>query len=183
MEFLVFILSCLYFMVPAYFANMAPVFARGSFKELKVPLDLNTRLNKHRIFGKNKTFRGLFFGIILGVITAFGQYLLYNFDFFRLISLIDYSNWLLIGFLFGSGAIFGDLVKSFFKRRFDIKPGKPFIPWDQLDFVIGSLVFIYPVSRLWLPFDKILAILILSFVLHIIVNHVAYYLKIRKEKW
>jgi len=168
-------------MLPAYFANMAPVMIKDSFKELKVPVDLNTKLNKHYIFGRHKTFRGLIFGILFAIIVAFIQYLLFNFDFFRLISFIDYSNWLLIGFLLGTGVVIGDLVESFFKRRFDLKPGRSFIPWDQLDFVIGSIIFIYPFYKLTLT--QIITILILSFALHVFVNHTAHYLKIRKEKW
>jgi CDP-2,3-bis-(O-geranylgeranyl)-sn-glycerol synthase len=168
-------------MLPAYFANMAPVLIKGSFKELKIPVDFNAKIDNNTIFGRHKTFRGLIFGIIFAILIAFIQYLLYNFDFFKLMSFIDYSNWLLLGFLFGSGAIFGDLVESFFKRRLNIKPGKPLIPWDQLDFVVGSLIFIYPLYRLSLT--KIITIIILSFVLHVLVNHIAYYLKIRKEKW
>lgn len=181
MEFLVFLFKCFYFMLPAYFANMAPVLIKGSFKELKVPVDFNTKLDNNTIFGRHKTFRGLIFGIISAIIIALVQYLLYNYDFFRLISFVDYSNWLLIGFLLGSGAVFGDLVESFFKRRLNLKPGRSFIPWDQLDFVIGSLIFIYPFYRLSLI--QIITIITLSFVLHVIVNHTAYYMKIRKEKW
>jgi CDP-2,3-bis-(O-geranylgeranyl)-sn-glycerol synthase len=168
-------------MLPAYFANMAPVLIKGSFKELKIPIDFNTKIDNNTIFGRHKTFRGLIFGILFAIIITFIQYLLYHLDFFKLISFIDYSNWLLIGFLFGAGAIFGDLIESFFKRRLNIKPGKSFIPWDQLDFAIGSLIFIYPFYKL--SFSKIITILILSFVLHIVVNHIAYYLKIRNEKW
>lgn len=181
MEILFFVLQCIYFMLPAYFANMAPVMARGSFKELKVPIDFNTKVDNHTIFGKNKTFRGLIFGILLGILVTFTQYMLYDLGHFMELSFIDYSNWLTLGFLFGSGAIIGDLIKSFFKRRLNIKPGKPFIPFDQLDFVIGSVVFVYPVYHLTIY--QVVTMLLVSFFLHILVNHGAYYLNIRKEKW
>lgn len=181
MEFLVFLFKCFYFMLPAYFANMAPVMIKGSFKELKIPIDFDTKIDEHTIFGRHKTFRGLIFGILFAIGIAFIQYMLYNLDFFKLISFIDYSNWLLIGLLFGCGAIFGDLVESFFKRRLNLKPGKSLVPWDQLDFVIGSLILIYPLYKLSLA--QITIIIILSFVLHIIINHTAHYLKIRRERW
>ena len=81
----------------------------------------------------------------------------------------------------GFGALTGDVIKSFFKRRAGIAPGKKFIPFDQTDFVIGALLFITPIFDLTL---KIFAVaLILSFVLDILVNHIAFYLKIRNEKW
>ena len=181
MEFLFFLFSCFYFMLPAYFANMAPVMIKGSFKELKVPVDFNTKIDNNTIFGRHKTFRGLIFGIVFAVGIAFIQYLLYNLDFFKLMSFVDYSNWLLIGLLLGSGVVIGDLVESFFKRRLDVKPGKPLIPWDQVDFVIGALIFIYPFYKLSLA--KMATILALSFFLHVLINHIAYYLKIRKVKW
>ena len=106
---------------------------------------------------------------------------LYQFSLFRIISFTDYSNWLTIGFLLGFGALFGDSVKSFFKRRLSIKPGRPFIPLDQLDYSIGSLLF---VSIIFIPsWQAILTIIIANFILHIIANHLAYYLKLSDVKW
>ena len=175
-----FLLKCFYLMLPAYFANMAPVIVK-KIEFLKFPIDFNRKLSKKSIFGKNKTFRGLFFGIVFAIIVSYAQFLLINAGFFRSISFVDYQNWLLLGFLMGCGALTGDLIKSFFKRRLGIKPGEKFVPFDQTDFVIGALVFIIPVFELTLKI--FLASLLLSFVLHIIVNHMAFYLKIRDEKW
>jgi len=137
MEAALFILGCFYFMLPAYFANMAPVIVKGILKPLAFPLDFNKQLNGKPLFGKNKTFRGLIFAVIFGIAIAFLQH--YFYTSFRAISFIDYSSWLLFGFLMGFGAIFGDLVKSFIKRRLDVTPGKMFFPWDQLDFIFGAL--------------------------------------------
>ena len=81
----------------------------------------------------------------------------------------------------GFGAIFGDLVKSLIKRRLNYEPGKRFIPFDQTDFVIGAIIFVFPLVKL--SIDKIMIIIILSFILHIIVNHLAFYTGVRKEKW
>jgi len=180
-SFIVLMLSCFYLMLPAYFANMAPVIVKNIFKNLAFPLDFNRTLNNKPILGKNKTFRGLTFGVIFAIIISYLQFLLYKNNIFADISLIDYSNWILIGFLMGFGAIFGDLFESFIKRRLNYEPGKSFVPWDQIDFVIGALIFIYPFIKL--SINKMVTILILSFVLHIIVNHFAFYAKIRKEKW
>ena len=175
------LLQCFYLMLPAYFANMAPVIVKNVFNGLKIPIDFNKKIKNKPIFGKNKTFRGLIFGIIFAIIVAYLQFLLYRNDIFVDISIADYSNWLLIGFLMGFGAIFGDLIESFIKRRMNYDPGKSFVPFDQLDFVIGALIFIYPLVALSL--SKIIIILLLSFVLHIIVNHIAYYIKLRREQW
>lgn len=178
--FAVFLLKCSYLMLPAYFANMAPVIVK-KINLLKIPIDFSKQIDNKPVFGKNKTFRGFVFGIIFAVVVAYFQYLSYKNGFFRNLSFINYQNWLLFGFLMGFGALTGDLIKSFFKRRLGIKPGSRFVPFDQIDFVIGALIFIIPVFDLTL---KIFIVsLLLSFVLHIIVNHLAFYLKIRKEKW
>jgi len=175
------IIKTIYFMLPAYFANMAPVLVKDYFKFLAIPLDFNKKINNKPILGAHKTLRGLIFGIIAGIIIAFIQSLLYKYNFFTNISLIDYSNWLLIGFLMSFGALVGDSVKSFFKRIIDIKPGKKWIPFDQLDYTIGALVFVFFVYIP--PASMVGTALILSFILHIIANHLAYYLGIRKVKW
>ncbi|MDP6600325.1 MAG: CDP-2,3-bis-(O-geranylgeranyl)-sn-glycerol synthase [Candidatus Woesearchaeota archaeon] len=175
------ILQYFYFMLPAYFANMAPVIVKNIFNNLEFPLDFNKKIKNKPIFGKNKTFRGLIFGILFAVIIAYLQFLFYNNNLFVNISIVNYSDWLLIGLLMGFGTIFGDLVESFVKRRMNYESGKSFIPWDQMDFVIGALIFVYPIVKLSL--DKIIIILLLSFILHIIANHIAFYTGVRRERW
>ena len=167
-------------MLPAYFANMAPVMVK-KIPFLNFPIDFGKKINDKPLLGKNKTFRGLVFGVLFGIIVAFIQHILYENNIFNGLTFVDYSDWLLIGFLLGFGAIFGDLAKSFFKRRLDYEPGKPFIPFDQTDFVLGAIIFVYLLISL--SFDKIIIIILLSFVLHIIVNHIAFYTGARNEKW
>jgi len=179
-SFAIFLLKCSYLMLPAYFANMAPVMVRR-ISLFAFPIDFNKKINNKPILGGHKTFRGLVFGIIFAVAVAYIQFLLYSNGFFKNISFIGYESWPLFGLLMGFGALTGDLIKSFFKRRLGIRPGARFIPFDQTDFVVGALVFIMPVFSLTL---KIFIVsLLLSFVLHIIVNHIAFYLRIRNEKW
>ncbi|MAH01963.1 hypothetical protein CMO87_01905 [Candidatus Woesearchaeota archaeon] len=173
--------QCFYLMLPAYFANMAPVIVKNIFNNLKFPIDFNKKIKNKPIFGKNKTFRGLIFGILFAVIIAYLQFLFYNNNLFVNISIVNYSDWLLIGLLMGFGTIFGDLVESFVKRRMNYESGKSFIPWDQMDFVIGALIFVYPIVKLSL--NKIIIILLLSFILHIIANHIAFYTGVRRERW
>ncbi len=177
---LTFILKCLYLMLPAYFANMAPVMVK-KINFLYYPIDFSKKLGSSPLFGKNKTFRGLFFGVLSAVIIAYIQFLLYKAGYFRELLFTDYKNWLSLGFLMGLGALAGDLAKSFFKRRLGIKPGARFVPFDQTDFVVGALLFIMPVFAVTLKL--FLVSLLLSIALHIIVNHAAFYLKIRNEKW
>ena len=175
------ILQCFYFMLPAYFANMAPVVAKNMFRKLTLQIDFNIGLGNNTIFGKNKTYRGLIAGMLAAIIVAYTQFFLNGGNIFADLALVDYSNWLLIGLLLGLGAMFGDLVKSFVKRRIGLKPGMPFVPFDQLDFVFGALIFVYPVAKL--PMEKMAIILFISFILHMVINHIAFYTGIRKERW
>lgn len=179
-EFALFLLKCFYFMLPAYFANMAPVLVKR-INLFVFPVDFDKTINGKPVLGKNKTFRGIVFGAIFAVIIAYLQYLLYDIEAFRNISFLSYQNWLLFGFLMGFGALMGDLTKSFFKRRLGINPGEKFIPFDQTDFVVGAMIFIMPVFNVTLKI--FFASLLVSFVGHIAINHIAFYLKIRNEKW
>lgn len=185
MNLILLILQSTYFIIPAYFANMAPVIAKKIkiLKSADKPIDNNKQLNGKPIFGRNKTYRGFIVAIIAGIILAYVQKAVYVISFFKWISIIDYSNPLLIGFLLGTGAITGDLIKSFFKRRANIAPGKKFIPFDQTDFVFGAYIFIYPVYYGQITLLLIMTSLIASFFLHILINHISFYLGIRKVKW
>ena len=106
---------------------------------------------------------------------------MFDFSFFQSLSLVNYDNWLFLGFLLGFGALFGDSVKSFFKRRSNIKPGHRFIPFDQLDYSVGSLLF---ASIIFIPpFNIVITIFIVNFFFHIVINHLAFYLKLSRVKW
>lgn len=173
-------IKCFWFLLPAYFANMAPVIVK-KLKFLNFPIDFNAKIGNKPVLGRNKTFRGLFFGVMFAILIAYIQSIFYNKGVFNEVFIVDYSNWLLLGFLMGFGAIIGDSFKSFFKRRLGYEPGQRFIPFDQTDFVIGALIFTYFIAKPDLEF--IITALLLSFVLHIIVNHISFYTGIRKEKW
>src|SRR3989338_6587007 len=98
------ILQCVYFILPAYFANMAPVIVKDFFKKIAVPIDFGKTLGNKPIFGEHKTFRGLIFGVLFAIILTYVQYLLYKNNIFTDFAIVDYSYWLLIGFLLGLGA-------------------------------------------------------------------------------
>jgi len=172
-------------MMPAYLANMAPVFAQklGILKFLNKPVDGGREMGGKRIFGDHKTWRGFAVGILFAMATACLQRFLYSAPFFQKISLINYSgtHWCLLGFLLGFGALFGDLIKSFFKRRVNIAPGAPWIPFDQFDFVIGALIFAAPI---YFPsWPTVVVILLVSFILHVLANNLGYLLKIKNTRW
>jgi len=83
-----------------------------------------------------------------------------------------------------TGALLGDIVESFFKRRMGKERGEDWIPFDQLDFVVGALLLSFITSSIIDLFDilpynwflknfsplHILVILILTPFLHILSN-------------
>ena len=74
-----------------------------------------------------------------------------------------------------------ELVNSFIKRRVNIKPGEPFIPFDQINAVVGGLLFL---SIVYLPPPlTFITLVTLSFCLHIASNLLGYYLKLSKTKF
>lgn len=170
------ILEALYFIAPAYLANMMPMFFKwlpfGDF-----PIHEKT-------FGSHKTYRGIFVGILGGTLGIWIQTMLSS----RLISieLLPYGIFeireiLLYGIAFGAGALLGDLAKSFIKRHLKIAPGRPFFPFDQLDLVIGALLLMSP---LYVPsLAHILIIVATTPVLHLLANVLAYLLHLKDVWW
>jgi CDP-2,3-bis-(O-geranylgeranyl)-sn-glycerol synthase len=160
-------LELVYFMAPAYAANMAPPFARF-WRGWNRPLS-------RRWFGSHKTVVGFAAGVAAGAGVGLVQ------------SAIDWwpvpvtASGLALGLRFGIGAMAGDTVKSFFKRRLAIAPGAPWIPFDQLDFVAGALVAVWPVAALsWADVALVAGV---SFAGDVAVNHLAHALGIRETRW
>jgi CDP-2,3-bis-(O-geranylgeranyl)-sn-glycerol synthase len=180
-----FVISCLYFFLPAYFANMTPPIAKrlGILKSLAKPIDFDKKFFGKPIFGSHKTWRGAILAFFVGFFTAIIQRFLFNFDFFKKLSIIDYSkiNIFIFAFLISFGEVLGDLIFAFIKRRIGLKPGAPFIPFDQTNYVFGCFFLLQPYLKLDLKIW--LTILISTFFLHIIFNRLGYYLKIHNAKW
>ena len=181
MSFIVLMFRIIYFILPVYFANMLPVIVKN-LDLLNVPVDFSYKIHGSYIFGKTKTYRGILFGTLAGIFIVLIQKLLYNFQFFSNISLIDYSNIsvIILGFFMGFGAMFGDLCESFIKRRLNYPSGKSFFPYDQIDFILGAMFFSY----FYLPnlFYWSLIILITP-ILHLGINIIAYKFNLKDEPW
>jgi CDP-2,3-bis-(O-geranylgeranyl)-sn-glycerol synthase len=167
-----------WFILPAGFANMAPIFAVRVFPKWNAPVDGGASLRGTRIFGDHKTIRGLVSGVLVGALVFFVQARLYAAsETIRDVSILDYEHasiWL--GSLMGFGALFGDLVKSFFKRRVGRKPGVTWFPFDQIDWVVGVLAVMYPIVRPGLAF--VLVSLVASLVLSLIVKWIGFLVRL-----
>jgi CDP-2,3-bis-(O-geranylgeranyl)-sn-glycerol synthase len=149
---------------PAYCANAAPVLAGGG-----LPLDFGKNfVDGRRIFGKNKTFRGFFFGLAIGVLVGLTENFLFGYP-------------LLFSVLSPLGALMGDLAGAFLKRRLDIAPGGVLPIVDQIDFVVGAIVFSLPLSIISL--ELAIAMLIITPPIHLLTNFLAYKLKLKSNPW
>lgn len=174
------LLEALYFFLPAYISNMMPVFVK-KIDFLNRPVDHAKEWRGKRILGDHKTWRGIFFGTLSGFVVFELQRLLYNNGIFTKFALINYSNApIFLGLLLGFSALFGDLLKSFIKRRLDIRPGQPWVPFDQLDFIVTAIIVTRPWSRITM-WDALLTVGIVFF-LTMVVQYAGYKLKLKSDK-
>lgn len=171
-----------WFFAPAGVANIAAFFS-GKIPFLKPyshPVDFSAKFRGKRILGDNKTIRGFIFGIIAAIIIVYLQVFLFNqFIFLRKILSIDYNsiNPILFGVLAGFGALFGDALKSFFKRQIGVVPGKSWFPFDQIDYIVGGILFTSFYIRLSL--GEYIVLFLVWFLLHPLTTILGYIFKLK----
>jgi len=167
MDIITLIVEALKFIFPAYCANALPVLAGGG-----LPMDFGRNfLDGQRVFGKNKTWRGFFFGWTIGTLVGLAEGAVFG--------PVPFS--VLFSVLTPLGALLGDLTGAFIKRRLGIAPGGLLPVIDQIDFVVGAVVFSLPVAVIsqiddwkqsaWTP------------PIHLLTNFVAYKLKLKSNPW
>jgi len=177
------ILFALWFFIPAGVANAAPILAAKLpySRDLNAPLDFGKEINGKRIFGSHKTWRGVISGILAATLVVWAQKMILDNNNPGFISghPSDYLslNAFYLGFLFGFGALVGDAIKSFIKRQLDIDAGKPWFPFDQLDYIIGGCLLAAVAVRLNAP--EYLVVILVWFLLHLIFSYAGYLLKLK----
>ncbi len=134
--------------IPVYTANATAVLVGGG-----TPIDFGRHWRDgRRILGDGKTWSGLLVGTLLGMIAGFGCAVAASFmqgTEYAFVGLTAFEGFpLMIPILFSLcfGALLGDLIESFSKRRVGIARGDDWIPFDQLDFLVGALGFSLLVS-------------------------------------
>jgi CDP-2,3-bis-(O-geranylgeranyl)-sn-glycerol synthase len=164
MDLVTIVVEALKLIFPAYCANGAPVLAGGG-----LPLDFGKNfVDGRRVFGKNKTFRGFFFGLAIGILVGLMEFFLLSYP-------------LLFVVLSPLGALLGDLAGAFLKRRLNIPPGGLLPVVDQVDFVVGALVFTLPLQII--SWEVAVAMLIITPPIHLLTNLAAYKLKLKSNPW
>jgi len=164
------ILKSLYYILPAYCANGAPVIFGGG-----KPLDFGKKfLDGKPIFGSHKTIRGFISGLAIGTFVGLIQWV-----FGASVGYLKVD--VPLGFALSLGAMTGDLLGSFIKRRLNLKPGASLPIIDQMSFVVVALAFGYLIEP---PTPtEVIIILLLTGLLHLLTNKIAYHLRIKRTPW
>ena len=89
----------------------------------------------------------------------------------------------LFGLLLSLGALLGDLAGDFLKRRLDIAPGGLLPVVDQVDFIVGAIVFSLPIFIDALSLELVVTVLIITPPIHLLTNFVAYKLGLKSNPW
>lgn len=158
--------------IPLYVANASAMLFGG-----KTPIDGGRQWSDGRpLLGKGKTWKGTFMGIILG--TFAGLVVWY---FFPLLTQEITPNYPSYAFWLAAGAILGDMVGSFIKRRMNINRGAQAPLLDQLDFVVGGLVL--GLMHYSPNVVQVLLIMLITPLIHNLANRVAYMFKLKNVPW
>jgi CDP-2,3-bis-(O-geranylgeranyl)-sn-glycerol synthase len=164
MDIALLIVEALKFIFPAYCANAAPVLGGGG-----KPMDFGKNFfDGKRIFGAHKTFRGFFVGLALGAAVGIMDCAVFGYPW-------------LFAILTPLGALLGDLAGAFCKRRLNLAPGALLPVVDQIDFVVGALVFALPIMTI--SWQLAVTVLLITPPIHLGTNFAAYKLKLKKNPW
>lgn len=192
-------------LLPAFLSNACMTFA-GRFPVKLYPID-GGRMWKgtnERILGDGKTWNGIVIGItfsfFISLFTAIyypalADITIYRFQlgptvlkFFNRDSILffveirdKFGIFLLRILLMSIGAPIGDVIGSFIKRRMGKKRGGQVMLLDQLDFIIFSVILVYPVFPI--PWYFLIFIFISTPLVAIFANVIAYYLGLKSVPW
>jgi CDP-2,3-bis-(O-geranylgeranyl)-sn-glycerol synthase len=181
MEWYAVVVTALWAMLPAYIPNNAAVLAGGGR-----PIDGGRTMGGRRLLGDGKSWRGTAVGWLAGALVA------------ALLNQLEPAAADLLGVTLPAfpiaaivalplGAMMGDIGASFLKRRTGRERGAPFPGVDQLDFVVGALLFAVVAAPGWFTDTFTLpvlgVVLVLTPVLHVTTNGLAYALGLKDEPW
>ncbi len=168
-------------MLPAYVPNNAAVLAGGGR-----PIDGGRTWGDSRILGDGKTWRGTAVGTAVGAVLALALNAISG----------DVGSAIGVGLpVFPApavvalpfGAMLGDILASFLKRRTGRERGAAFPGVDQLDFVVVSLALAFVAAPDWFletfTLPVLAVVVIITPLLHVTTNVIAYKLGLKNEPW
>lgn len=168
-------------MLPAYVPNNAAVVLGGGR-----PIDGGRTLDDARVLGDGKTWRGVVLGTLAGTALAlFLNAIKPTISAATELPLPTFPAMALLTLPFG--AMVGDVLASFLKRRAGRSRGAAFPGVDQLDFVLGALALTALTAFEWFAatftLPVLLTVLLLTPLLHVGMNVVAYRTGLKSEPW
>lgn len=175
------LLKTLWLLLPAYTPNNFAVLVGGGR-----PMDFGKSFfDGRRILGDGKTWNGFFGGFAGGIFTANIQYAIEKALGFEIYSLLPYADFFALTSLLAAGAMIGDLCGSFVKRRLGYERGERFLFVDQLAFLAVAILIASLYPAFWKIFTaEIIAIgFLVTPILHIGVNYLAYRLSLKEVPW
>ena len=175
------VVTAVWAMLPAYVPNNVAVVAGGGR-----PIDGGRTWGGRRLLGDGKTWRGTAAGVVAGALLGL------------LLNALRPAASPVFGFglpLFPAaavvalpaGAMLGDVVASFAKRRTGRERGAAFPGVDQLDFVAGALLLTLLAAPGWFAttftLPVLAVVLLLTPLLHVGTNVIGYALGLKAEPW
>lgn len=168
----------LLFILPAYVANGVPVLFSG-----RTPIDLGqTHDDGHRWFGPGKTFRGFVAGTVVGTLCG----VLLSWYWPDALPFLKFEEKAGLSFLLAFGAMSGDLIGSFLKRRMKVPSGGKIRFLDQIPFVLVALVLAvlaFPALAVQVGWWGFAFLVVFTFVIHKTVNYAAFRLGLKRVPW
>ena len=178
MDMLQMAVQAVLFILPSYFANSIPVLLGGG-----TPIDGGRKLpDGSRLFGDGKTIRGFFAGVFAALLIGSLEALVLPGTAWDIYA-GNPQAYVYAGLLLGIGTMIGDLAGSFIKRRQGVARGKSSIVLDQLTFLIGALVFAYPVAAKLIGVEAVVFLAILTYFVHVAANVLAHRIGLKKVPW
>ncbi len=172
-------ISSLILFIPAFIANPSAVITGGHGI-----MDGGRTWNGKRILGDHKTWSGFFGGIFVGSLVGLLMNYIFLFAGVRELTFsTQFTVVLSMVITLSSFSMVGDLAGSFTKRRMGRAPGAESIFLDQYPFALFALIFFYAIfwsdATVLFPWEGILAILIVTPLIHRAVNIIGYKLKMK----
>ena len=144
------IVQSFWLVIPIYIANASAVIIGGG-----TPIDFYKKFKDgKRLLGDGKTWRGLLSGTFIGMTAGFGLAVAANYvnaseyGYLQVASFDGFPLMIPILFSLCCGALLGDILESFFKRRIGKDRGDDWYIFDQLDFILGALFFSFLMSEI-----------------------------------
>ena len=160
--------------MPAYVANGAPVVFSRFYRGVLHPVDAGrVFVDGRRVLGDSKSVEGFLVGVAAGSVMGLLEALFSP----------DPGAVAARGFLMALGAMLGDMLGSFAKRRLGLRPGAPAPLLDQLDFLILAVLLADAAGLASFSAGDVALLAAVTLVLHYSTNYAAYRLGWKKVPW